>query len=559
MKPNDLTYKEIKKLLSTYEDKGRGESVSFLNWFLENIFRIDSVDADDSICDKPNDRGIDGIYVDHTQEEILILQGKLKQKESTIGDAQLRDLAGTLTQFEDEKSVQALLDGGGNAELKRLIERNNVIGLLSKGYKVKGVFVCNQTLDANGQEFLDSHQGIVVYDRNKISSEFIDIITEGGIPDEFTFDASYVEPMTIRTGDRATTYVLPVKANELIAMSGIDDGTLFSQNVRLSLGNTKVNKALRGSIQDKNEHENFTLYHNGVNILCKTATLDEKSETLTISKYVVVNGAQSISAFKKSREHLSDDLRVLAKITKIEDSALSKKITVNSNNQNAIKPRDLKSTNEIQLRLKEEFSSIDGGKYEFEIKRGQEQTPGTTLITNEEAGRLLLAFDLMEPESCHQIYKVFDDKYSDIFARRAVDAYRIIFLHELMVRIREAANDITFKPLAKYGLTRFFLLSVISELIDSSIICKEYVKSPKRIFDESRLDSLLDGLKEILDSLIIDLNYEVVELGEQFDYKGDLKSPKKIKELRSRLLKSYAKDLKRGKATSLDAILYEET
>lgn len=231
-----------------------------MNWYLEHIFRLDPVEADDSICDRPNDRGIDGIYVDHTQEEVIVLQGRLKQRESSIGDAPLRELAGTISQFDSEESVQALLDGGGNAELKRVLERYNVKGLVGKGYSVVGAFVCNQPLDANGSEFLAQNRAIRVYDRNRIASEFIDIDSDGGVTGEYTFDASYVAPMVISTGDRATTYILPVQALELVKMEGIDDGVLFSQNVRQALGNTKVNKALRQSVGNRGEHINFPLY-----------------------------------------------------------------------------------------------------------------------------------------------------------------------------------------------------------------------------------------------------------------------------------------------------------
>ncbi|TWT64044.1 hypothetical protein [Rubinisphaera italica] len=126
MKSDDLKYRNLKELLSRYEEKGRGESIAFLNWFLENIFRLDGIEADDAICDRPNDRGIDGLFVDHNQEMIYVLQGKIKQKESTLGDASLRELAGTITQLDNEESVQSLLDGGANEELKRVLRRNSV-------------------------------------------------------------------------------------------------------------------------------------------------------------------------------------------------------------------------------------------------------------------------------------------------------------------------------------------------------------------------------------------------------------------------------------------------
>ena len=553
MKPSDLSYERIKPVLRTYEDKGREESASFLNWVLENIFRLDPVAADDVICDRPNDRGIDGIYADHDQEEILVFQSKVRQRESSIGDLPLRELAGAISQLDDNASVQALLDGGGNQELKNVLVRNNIRGLVSQGYNVLGVFVSNQPLDANGLEFLNQDGNLRVYDRVRIASEYIDIESEGGITGVCTFDASYVEPMVIKTGDRATTYIFPVLASELVAMEGIDDGTLFSQNVRQSLGNTKVNRALKQSVLDDKQHQNFPLYHNGVTVLCSDAAYS--NGILEISNYVVVNGAQSISTFKRVSDRLSSDLRVLAKVVQLRDPELARRITINSNNQNSIRPRDLKSTNEIQLRLREEFKSVMNGEFDLEIKRGQESREGATVITNEEAGRLLLAFDLSEPESCHQIYKLFDEKYSDIFARPAVNAWRIVLLHLIMCRIQEALEDIEFRPLAKYGLTRFFLLSVVNSLMNDDEVAQEFARNPKRVFEERKVDTLCRAVEVILRAVIIDLNYEVDDLGENFDYKSDLKSPSKIRELEGKLLRSYQKDIARKKAPALCELL----
>lgn len=38
MEPNDLRYDGLKHLIANFENKGRSESRSFLNWFLENIY-----------------------------------------------------------------------------------------------------------------------------------------------------------------------------------------------------------------------------------------------------------------------------------------------------------------------------------------------------------------------------------------------------------------------------------------------------------------------------------------------------------------------------------------
>lgn len=552
MKPEELQYQNLKIIIESFEEKGREEARSFLNWFLENIFRLDPIEADDCICDKPNDRGIDAIYVDSNQDEIIVFQGKIRQKESSIGDGPLRELAGTLTQIETAEGVEALLAGGGNEDLKNVLNRMNIKELVSNNYKVIGAFVSNQPLDNNGAEFANQHGRIRVYDRNRISAEYIDIDADGGVDDTFSFDLSYVEPLQLKTKSGVSSYVLPVQAIELVKMSGIEDGTLFSQNVRQSLGNTKVNRSMRQSVDDKGQHQFFPLYHNGVTILCRKAEII--GERLNISQYVVVNGAQSISTFKKSEANLTEDLRVIAKIVELNDTDLAKAITINSNNQNAIKPRDLKSTNEIQIRLKSEFEKKYLNKYEYEIKRGQISSDGVEVITNEEAGRLLLAFDLLEPESCHQVYKLFDDKYTEIFARPSVTAERIVLLHEIMKVITSCTHEIEYKPLSKYGLTRFFLLSAVSELLKKDSGITSYIRNPERISGDN-LALFIGATKEALGSMIIDLNYEVKQKGDSFDYKGDLKSPTKIRELRGELLRSYEKEIAKGKATRISDAL----
>lgn len=553
MEPNDLRYDGLKHLIANFENKGRSESRSFLNWFLENIYWLDPVEADDCICDRPNDRGIDGIYVDENQSEIIIFQGKIKQKESSIGDGPLRELAGTLIQMESVKTVQALQEGGGNKDLKNLLSRLKIVELLQNGYTPIGAFISNQPLDKNGEEFATAHGRIRVFDRVRIATEYIDIDADGGVEGNFSFDTSYITPLELKTGTGIRSFILPVRALELVKMSRIEDGKLFSQNVRQSLGNTKVYRAMRESVQDKTQHQYFPLYHNGVTILCSKATLAQ--ETLEISDYVVVNGAQSISTFKKVEKELSEDLRVIAKVIELNDSKIAKAITVISNNQNAIRSRDLKSTNKVQVRLLKEFGTLLDGKYDLEIKRGQEYRPNSTVITNEEAGKLLLAFDLNEPEACHLVSKLFEDKYTDIFARPAVTADRIVFLHLLMERTCIEIEEIEYKALSKYGLTRFFMLSVIRKILDKDKQAPEAIKDPTKLIREKKGAQFFDAISDILKSVVIDLNYEIEGREDAFNYKDELKNSTKVNELRTGLLKSYQKEVAKGKITPIGEVL----
>ncbi|WP_280571296.1 AIPR family protein, partial [Chromohalobacter sp. 296-RDG] len=179
------------------------------------------------------------------------------------------------------------------------------------------------------------------------SKDYVDLEIDGGISQELRFDISDSEVIKYDAGGAATRIFLAPALN-IIKMDGISDGSLFDQNVRLSLGNTKVNKSIKSSIKQKTEHGNFPLYHNGINVLCREI-LHEDDHSLAIQDYVVVNGAQSLTSLLSEKSKITDDLKILVKLIEVKgDTSLSQKITQNSNNQNAIKARDMKSNHNIQ-------------------------------------------------------------------------------------------------------------------------------------------------------------------------------------------------------------------
>jgi hypothetical protein len=552
MQKDDLLYKGVASLVAAYAPKGRSESASFLNWFLENIYRLNDVEADDAICDKSNDKGIDGIYVDNTAQEIHLFQAKITQKDGrTLGDADLKGFAGALAQFSAPESIDKVVAGNANEDLKAIIVRQNLRQLVVDGYRIVGVFITNQDKDANCEEYLQHVDNIVVYDREGIVAEYIDFDADEGVKASFDFDVSYAGCLEMSTGG-GEIYIFPARAEELIKLQGIEDTTLFKQNVRLTLGSTEVNKAIGRSIEKKDEHKNFPLYHNGITLLCSEAKFDTQAMALKVTDYVVVNGAQSISTFYKNAKLLSDDLRVFTKVIALRDEDLARKITLNSNNQNAIKARDMRSNHIIMLRLKAEFEK-DFSSYQFEIKRGEPRDDAKISLTNEEAGRLLMAFDLNEPYSCHQVYKVFDDKYADIFGRPEVNASRIVFLKQLFDLIADGMEGIKNDQMAGYALTKFFVLNVLRHIMDRSDYAKAVVASRDGLRSSADRARLLELAPSVIGDLVIDFNYEIDEEGAGLDYKRDLKSPDRVRAWRNKLLSSYEKELKKKKAVEFTA------
>jgi len=86
----DLSYPSILNLFKQHLDPKRTESASFLIWYLENYYRLDAVEATDSVCDQNGDKGVDGIYVNEAEACIYIFQSRISQKaKSSVGDTSL--------------------------------------------------------------------------------------------------------------------------------------------------------------------------------------------------------------------------------------------------------------------------------------------------------------------------------------------------------------------------------------------------------------------------------------------------------------------------------------
>lgn len=545
MRPADLNYLNLSSnILSAYVFDGRTESASFLAWFLENILRLDEVDSVNAICDGPSDRGIDAIYVDHDSSEVIFMQAKVRQNDTkTVGDQSIRDFAGAVSQFSAHDLVTSAIAEMPGSEIAKLFVRNEVSERLREGYALRSWFVTNAVVDQNGIR-ASVATNVAIFDRETIASRYVEIDAPDVVEGTAEFDVSDNGFVEFAAGDKAKLYLITAKAADFLKLGGIADGSLFAQNVRLSLGNTKVNKDISRTVSDQSKHLFFPMYHNGITIICRKV---EAGDTIRVTDYVVVNGAQSLTVLNRQRNKVSDDLRLVAKIIEIAgDDEFAREITLASNNQNAIKPRDQRSTNVLQMRLEAEFDQIAFEGYRYVIKRGQDETGN--VIINEEAGRLLMAFDVREPWSCHQIYKVFDEKYAEVFGRPAVNAWRIILLTKMMEKIQESLLHVRHEPIQRYRLTRYFLLYAISRLFDADEAARATLADPRGLLNNSeRLNKFLNSVRTVSARYCVDLREEFVKAQNAPDYKAVLKSPTQAQEMERRFIKSFQYDVARDR------------
>src|SRR2546421_9117171 len=121
--PINVSYPAIVDLIGGQGMTVKQQSRQLLVWFLLNHYRLGDVEAEDSVCDEHDDKGVDGVYVNDNSNEIIVLSSKLKTGNplGQLGHGDLKELAGTITQFRTPGGVQQLIDTTRNDELKELL------------------------------------------------------------------------------------------------------------------------------------------------------------------------------------------------------------------------------------------------------------------------------------------------------------------------------------------------------------------------------------------------------------------------------------------------------
>lgn len=539
-----LSYPDILQLFGGHAVKQRTESRAFLAWFLENYYRLEETEVDDCICDGSYDKGLDGIYVNDQLAQIDVFQSRLVKGQKTQGDASLHEFMGVLAQFQNPKAVSNMEKTAKNKELVGLLQDQEIAKKVEEGYEVRGIFLTNAKRDQQAIDFLKEAPDLVLYDEIELQKSFVPIDKTEPIPTPITFDVSGVPVMDYPIGADLKMAIAPLAAQELVKMQGISNGELFAWNVRQWLKKTKVNKDIERSIKNPDEHKYFPAFHNGLTVLCKSMTV--ASDKITISGYAVVNGCQSLTGLNENKKQITSDLRILTKLIQISpDTPLALKITDHTNNQNGTTHRDLQSNSPIQTRLQAEVNSSYKGKFYYRIKRGEHpEWPVDKVIENELAARILLAFDLKEPWSCHQTYRLFDELHSRIFGRPEVDADRIVTLYNVYECVIDKLGLIDNQLFARYGLTRFLALYLLREALEADEEGKKFCLNPSAFIKQpkgkSRLLECIDKISRVVVQLVDgEVKRRDADKDNPFDFKRELKSPNPVRDLESRVVPFY--------------------
>ena len=420
----------------------------FVAWYLRNIHLRDPIQARDDITDGADDKQIDAIFVDDDRATIFVVQGKFIGG-TTVDAEPLREVLSAWIQMRDLVRLQQV----GNNKLKQKL--SEVARALEDDYEVCFELITTAGLTDSARKDLATFQEklaelsskdeipatLLLVNEDEIRRRY-DMALERENPSlSHALDLSVCQtlPVTI-AGTQVVVAVVPL--SECIKFPGIKDGTLFQKNVRQSLGlSNAVNKGIKNTIYG-DRHRDFFFFHNGITAICNR--MEKKDSKLHLYGVSVVNGCQSLNTILSCSERVKTltDTSLLFRFYEIPQRDRADKISINTNSQSAVKPRDLRSNDRRVLSLKKAYEQKYPTGY-FVSKRGE--TPPadrdkTLVVDLSELGKHLISWHSQRPNVAYSETKIFDKYFEQLF-KREYRTENVYALNHWMNRIRKAWNN----------------------------------------------------------------------------------------------------------------------
>jgi hypothetical protein len=306
--------------------------------------------------------------------------------------------------------------------------------------------------------------------------------------------------MTV-AGTQAIIAAIPLK--ECIGIPGIKDGTLFQKNVRQSLGlNNAVNKGIKTTIYS-DKHRDFFFFHNGITAICNQMRInDSKLELRGLS---VVNGCQSLNTILDCSERVKtlDDTYVLFRFYEIPARDRADKISISTNSQSPVKPRDLRSNDKRVLNLQKLFEQrYPTGR--LITKRGEvppAEKDKKYVLDLSDLGKYLIAWHSQRPNFAYSEARIFDKYFEQLFKReyRPENAQALNFWQRAILDCWTEANPLGLNEtlLAMKAYAPFHQLYAVSMCFAISNGHADRVPSPHRCYEKATASGLANQIVEI--------------------------------------------------------------
>ena len=543
-------YREVSEQATLAEAGGLAKERSvLLLWFLRNVVGIGELEAYDHVCDGDKDKGIDGLFVekgsgDASPDTLTIFQSKYtKTPYAKVGPTDIDRLAGAANHFVNASTLEALMDSGAGSALIELIDLLNIKREVSDpatDFHVRLVMVTTGVLNGDAQRqvaALREKHGehyIDVWDINRLGA----IANAVKSPDRLQASVHLnVDTDVLITGASPNRVaILPVRASELVIWDGIENRQLFALNFRHELRSNRVSKALDSAIEREADHRDFLSYHNGITVICDEFI--RRGGQLTITNPSVVNGAQSVLAFRRGSKEsrLSDDLRVFVKIVEVKDRPLlEKEVGRRSNTQTGMSSRNLMANHGTQLRLQREFAD-DYPHISYETRPDILASESDKVIKNDDAAQLLCAIINEWPWLAVKKASLFNsDNHPHIFSEH-IHAHHVLFAYRIREAVQSQKDEFPKNYQSSWLLTRIVACYLVGQIVRESRVVPELIRSTAVELEDA---SLLSRLNDFAFVASVSLGRRSDELGEADQFRRDFKNEQKLKSLGASAREAY--------------------
>ena len=511
-------YEKIKEQIKTdfFQQNFPNDGQRFVAWYLRNIHFRDMNETKDDITDGADDKQIDAIMIHNDKSTVYILQGKFVSG-GTIDAEPLREVLSSWIQIRDLVRLQAV----SNSKIQRKL--SEVAVALEDDYDIVFELITTGTLTEAAQNDLETFQRqlteisenenfdatITVIDEKELERRYELSLEEDNPSVNYILDlkdSRYI-PLGI-SGTQVILAAVPLK--DCITLPGIKDGSLFQKNVRQSLGsNNAVNKGIRQTILG-DKHKDFFFFHNGITALCNRMELD--GTKLRMQGLSVVNGCQSLNTILSCSETAKklDDTFILFRFYEIPQRDRADRISIYTNSQSAVKPRDLRSNDKRVLTIKRAFALKYPQGY-FITQRG-EQAPAEKnkeyIIDLSDFAKYLVAWHSQRPNLSYGETKLFDKYFETLFKNKDykpedIQALNIWMSEILKVWTSQNPLGLNETLLSMKAYAPYHHLYAIAMCFSIANNQAERVPAPYRTLEKARADGMVTELGIVSDQRLL--------------------------------------------------------
>ena len=478
-----------------------------------------------------DDYGIDAVYIDEDNKKILLFNFKYRETfNKTKGGKESPLLSST-------KFLTTLKNNNFNKVTKftkeKMLEINDKLKSDEIWYIIL-YLVSNENMSiSQDSQLLNSLKENFGMDIETINLEdIVNYISERpeGISCSFLADSDSVLTYEENSLSSSKSYLVKLSIATLIRMTANNDVlrnkhnlesfnelkdsklniNILYDNVRGYLGDSKCNKNIIKTL--KENPNRFFMYNNGITMTAKDVNSvpinGNKKFLFTLKDMQVVNGGQTLrSVYQFKNEDFNEeklaDASILVRIFKTENNSdLTNDIAEYTNSQNTISASDLKSINNLQIKIENYLSQY---KIDYVRKSGdvELEKTGFKRITKEKTAQIIYSYKGFPDRATNQKSKLFEKYYDEIFDENNLDFELLYKLIDLYFRIEQEYKSLPYEVFPQKIFYIIYLYKYNQNIIDTINLVenslKEYRKN-ENISDARKLiqKGFKDKLEEIL-------------------------------------------------------------